>query len=314
MNISMDDYKLWLREEGKRPNTVNRYLRIAADFQEWHKAAAGREAFEPQLVSALDLQDWKTYLLDEATYQRTKEGDEQKYSITSVNNSVKGIKVYFDFLKEAGAIPANPADKLKPQKIQEDEDEPRWLERAERSRFLFYIDNAELRKKNAWRFTRNRAISFVMMHAGLRVSEVVDLEPADLDFQDEILRVRNGKGGKSRIVEMNKDLIDALQEWTRERGQPKTKKLFVSQRGGALTTDGVEHIFKQLRDKTGIADLTPHVLRHTFAHDLAERGESLRTIAKLLGHSNINYTRKYVTPSRKERKAAVNKLAGERYS
>ncbi|WP_183583943.1 tyrosine-type recombinase/integrase [Paenibacillus rhizosphaerae] len=67
-------------------------------------------------------------------------------------------------------------------------------------------------------------------------------------------------------------------------------------------------------DKTGIPDHTPHVLRHTFAHVLAERGESLRTIAKLLGHSNINYRRKYVAPSRKERKAAVNKLAGERYS
>jgi len=76
----------------------------------------------------------------------------------------------------------------------------------------------------------------------------------------------------------------------------------------------VEHIFKQLRDKTGIPDLTPHVLRHTFAHDLADRGESLQTIAQLLGHSNLNYTRRYVTPSRKERKSAVNKLAGERYS
>lgn len=310
----MSDYKLWLREEGKRPNTVNRYLRIAANFQEWHKAAADRADFDPQLVSALDLQDWKTYLLDEATYQRTKEGDEQKYSVTSINNSIKGIKVYFDYLKESGAIPANPADKLKPQKIQEDEGEPRWLDRTERSRLLFYIDNGELLKKNSWRFTRNRAISFVMLHAGLRVSEVVDLEPADLDFQEEILRVRNGKGGKSRNVPMNKDLIAALQDWLRERGQPKTKKLFVSQRRCAFTTDGVEHLFKQLRGKTGIPDLTPHVLRHTFAHDLAERGEPLRTIAKLLGHSNINYTRIYVTASRSESRAAVNKLAGERYS
>lgn len=310
----MDDYKLWLREEGKRPNTVNRYLRIAADFQEWYKAASGRKEFDPQLISALDLQDWKTYLLNEATYQRSKGGDGQKYSISSINNSIKGIKVYFDFLKESGVIPANPADKLKPQKMQEDEEDPRWLDRAERSRLLFYIDNAELRKKNPWRFARNRAICFVMLHAGLRVSEVVDLEPDDLDFQENILRVRNGKGGKARNVPMNKDLVAALQDWLRLRGQSKTKKLFVSQRGGAFTADGVEHLFKQLRDKTGIPDLTPHVLRHTFAHDLAERGEPLRTIAKLLGHSNINYTRKYVIPSRNELRAAVNKLAGERYS
>lgn len=311
--MTMDKYRTWLLEEGKRPNTVNRYLRIASDFQEWYKEATGLNVFDPRLVSALDLQDWKAYLLEDATYTQ-KNGSKKKYSIASINNAIKGIKVYFEYLMELGEISANPAAKLKPQKVQDDEDEPRWLERAERSRFLFYIDNAELRKKNPWRFARNRAISFVMLHAGLRVSEVVDLEPEDLDFDEEILRVRNGKGGKSRIVGMNKDLIDALREWIRIRGQPKTRKLFVSQRGGPLTADGVEHLFKQLRDKTGIPDLTPHVLRHTFAHDLAERGESLRTIAKMLGHSNINYTRKYVTPSRKELKAAVQKLAGERYS
>ena len=294
----MDDYELWLRKEGKRLNTIVRYLQIASDFQEWHKACAGCAMFHPQNVSGLDLQKWKTYLLNEATYQRAKEGPKRKYSITSVNNSIKGIKVYFDFLTETGAIPANPAGDLKLEKIQ-DEGEPRWLEHSVRGRLLSYIENTELRKKNVWRFNRNRAIVFAIMYAGLRVSEVVDLELADVDFQNEVLQIRNGKTGKERSVSMNKELIDALQEWIRERGRLlHTKKLFVSQRGGALTTDGLKHIFKQLRDKTGIPGFTPHVLRHTFARDLAERGESLRKITELLGNSNVDYARHYLVERR----------------
>lgn len=312
----MNEYERWLQEEGKAENTVNRYVRIAADFQAWYKAATKQDDFSPQLVTSLDLQDWKTYLLNEATYQRTKNSKPQKYSVSSVNNCIKGIKVFFDYCMATGAIRTNPAKKVKPQKIQDDEGEPRWLERAEKTRFLFYVDNAQLQKKNAWRFARNRAVAFVMLHAGLRVSEAVDLEPEDLNFtgRKPFLRVRNGKGGKSRIVEMNPDLIDALRAWLEVRGTPRTIKLFVSQRGGPLTEDGVTAMFIKLREKTGIPDLTPHVMRHTFAHDLAERGEPLQTIADLLGHSNVNYTRVYVTSSRDERQKAVNKLSGERFS
>ncbi|WP_200966952.1 tyrosine-type recombinase/integrase [Insulibacter thermoxylanivorax] len=309
--MNFDNFRLWLQEEGKRSNTITRYIKVASDFIDWHMSKTG-QTFDPRLVTPLDMQDWKSYLLNEATYV-TSHGQQQRYSVSTVNNAIKSIKVFFDYLQEQGVIPSNPAVKLRPQRVQEF-DQPRWLDRAERSRLLFYIDNAELRKKNAWRFTRNRAICFVMLHAGLRVSEVANLELDDLDFYEEILHVRDGKGGKSRHIPMNKDLVGVLEEWLEYRDDVNTKKVFISQRKNALTVDGIEHLFRSLSVKVGIPDLTPHVLRHTFAHDLAERGESLQTIARLLGHTNINYTKIYVSPSREETRAAVNKLAGERYS
>lgn len=308
----MHTYEQWMKSEGKSGNTIKRYVRIAMDFQQWYVTAAAGQAFDPKLVSAIELQDWKSFLLS-ATYQG-KDGKMKQYSVSSVNNCLKGIKVYFDYLQAIGSITMNPAGKLKPQKLQGAEEEPRWLDRAERSRLLFYIDNEQLRKKNAWRFTRNRAVVFVMLHAGLRACEVVDLNPEDLHFEEKILHVRNGKGGKSRNVDMNKDLIAALRDWLQQRGQANTRKLFVSQRGGPLTEDGLTYLFDQIREKVGIPDLTPHVLRHTFAHDLTDRGTPLQMVAQLLGHSNINYTLVYVTASRQERRQAVNKLAGERYS
>lgn len=296
----LQDFETWLRIEGKRPNTVRRYIRIATDFLEWLSAAGGDLA----TVSPLDLQDWKQHLLT---------GKEKKYSIATINNSIKGLKTFFEFLRSTGKIGINPAEKLKAQKIQGDR-EPRWLDRAERSRLLFYVDNEQLRRKNPWRFARNRAICFAMLHAGLRVGEVVALEVRDVDLAAGVIAVRDGKGGKSRTVDMNRDLCDAVREWLDIRGDGASPRLFLSQRGGPLTENGITHLFQTLRKKTGIPDLTPHVLRHTFAHDLAERGVPLQTVADLLGHANLNYTRVYVTSSRKEKKAAVEKLAGERYS
>ncbi len=83
-------------------------------------------------VSGRDLQDWKKYLLNEATYQRGKQPP-KKYSISSVNNSLKSLRTFFHFFCESGVIPNNPALKVKSQKTAPDfEKEPRWLERRER--------------------------------------------------------------------------------------------------------------------------------------------------------------------------------------
>jgi site-specific recombinase XerD len=303
-------YEQWLKENGKTPRTISRYLNIVSDFQSWYVRESGEE-YRPDRVSALDLQDYKQYLIRDATYQDAQ-GNSRRYKISTVNNTIKGLRTYFTYLEEIGQITSNPARKLKPQKLQEQEEEPRWLNRPERSRLLFYVDHQE-GTKNPWRFARNRAIVYVFLHAGLRENELVDLDLDDLDFVEDILRVRNGKGGKTRYLPINRDLRRALQEWLEQRGELPTKAVFVSQRGHKrLTTDGVYYYITSLKEKTGIPDLTPHVLRHTFAHDLVERGESLHTVAKLLGHTNINYTRRYVTPSRAEARAAVEKLSEER--
>lgn len=298
------NYDQWLRENGKQPRTITRYLRIVNDFQAWYVRESSEE-YKPDKVSALDLQDYKQYLIRDATF-----GPGKKYAISTVNNIIKGIRTYFTYLEETGQIKSNPSAKLKPHKLQEYDEEPRWLTRAERSRLLFYVNQET---KNLWRFTRNRAIVYVFLHAGLRESELVDLDLDDLDFHEDILRVRNGKGGKTRYVPINRDLKRVLLDWLEQRGDLQTNAVFVSQRGHKrLSNDGVYYLISSLKDKTGVPDLSPHVLRHTFAHDLAERGESLRTIAQLLGHSNINYTRLYVTASRAEARAAVEKLSEER--
>ncbi|WP_433947011.1 tyrosine-type recombinase/integrase [Paenibacillus sp. SN-8-1] len=306
----LNDYKEWLEEEGFSINSVDRYLIVALSFINWHNQLLGKTEFYPDLVSGRDLQDWKKYLLNEATYQRGKQPP-KRYSISTVNNSLKSIRTFFNFLCESGDIQSNPALKVKAQKIAPDFDQdPRWLERAERNKLLRVINDDKSAEKNPWKFTRNRAIVYVQLHAGLRLSEVLDLEPEDISFESGYIFVRDGKGGKARRVEMNKDLRNALAEWIAQRGDPKTRKLFTSSRGdGKLTKQGIEYLYHTLGEKTGLHDLTTHVPRHTLAHDLVEAGYSLQRVADILGHSNINYTRIYTKSSKQERREALESLS-----
>lgn len=303
----IQDYEQWLQKNGFRDHSIDRYLIVARNFIEWHNQLLRKSEFSPLDVSGRDLQDWKKYLLNEATYQRGKQPP-RKYSISSVNNSLKSIRTLFLFFMDLGEISSNPALKVGPQKNAPDfEREPRWLERAERNKLLRIIDDDKSAEKNRWKYTRNRAIIYVQLHAGLRLSEVLDLEPEDISFETGYIFVRDGKSGKARRVEITKELRKVLSEWMAERGDPNTKKLFTSSRGGkSLSKQGVEYLYKTLSEKTGISDLTTHVPRHTMAHDLIEGGYSLQRVADILGHTNINYTRVYTKSSSQEKKEALD--------
>lgn len=310
MDKYLEKYEHWLSEEGFRGNTIERYLIVAKGFMNWYVLLLKKEEFIPLDVSSHDLQDWEKYLLNEATYKRGKQ-DPKRYSISSINNSLKSIRTYFQFFCDTGIISNNPALKVKAQRIAPDfEKEPRWLERSERNKLIQVLENEKNAAKNRWKFTRNRAIIFTQLYGGLRVSEVTDLEPDDIAFDKGYLFIRDKKGENVRRIEMNKELRNALTEWIEERGQPQTQKLFTSSRGGkALTKQGIEYLYRSLSEKTGITDLTTHVPRHTMAHDLIEAGYSLQSVADILGHTNIQYTRVYTKSCTQEKREALDSLS-----
>jgi site-specific recombinase XerD len=132
---------------------------------------------------------------------------------------------------------------------------------------------------------RNRALVELVYSAGLRSSEAVGLDLADVDFDREQLHVR-GKGGKERMVPLGEEAGHLLARWLREarpgllRGAENA--VFVSARGKRLDTSTLRRIFAH-----------PHRLRHAFATHLLEGGADLRTIQELLGHSSLSTTQMY---------------------
>ncbi len=151
---------------------------------------------------------------------------------------------------------------------------------------------------------RDAAILELLYSTGMRVSELVSRDIADLDFDEEMVSVR-GKGGKERLVPVGRPALEAVRRWLPERMQLITaraergrqveeKALFLNGRGSRLTSRSVERMVKQYGERAGIMQVvTPHALRHSFATHLLEMGADLRSVQELLGHSSLSTTQRY---------------------
>ncbi len=133
---------------------------------------------------------------------------------------------------------------------------------------------------------RNRALVELVYSAGLRSAEAVALDLADVDFEQELVHVRSGKGGKDRIVPLGEEAAHLVGQYLRE-ARPSLvhgaqDALFVSARGRRLDTSTLRRLVPH-----------PHRLRHAFATHLLEGGADLRTIQELLGHASLSTTERY---------------------
>jgi len=150
---------------------------------------------------------------------------------------------------------------------------------------------------------RDRLILLVMLMCGLRVSELCDLRIEHLNFDEECLWVREGKGDKDRLVPIHRKLVGYLRGWV---GARKAGHVFQSRQGEKMSPRRVQVLFRELCVKIGLPAaanprrFTPHKFRHMFATRLLDSGADLFAVKELLGHSSISTTEIYlhVTPKR----------------
>ena len=205
---------------------------------------------------------------------------------TTVNRRVAALKTFFDFLAEESDDLSwpNPV-RFKRHAGKRVRSLPRDLRDEDLQRIWAVISSA-----------RDRAWFVLMVRAGLRVGEVVDLKLANLlsppqGEQPARLRVC-GKGRKERIVLLTADAYAILKTWLSERPDSAEAQLFLNERGKVLSVNGVEWLLHGYGRQVGV-DLTPHQLRHTFARQVTETGMPITSLGKLLGHSQITTTQIY---------------------
>jgi integrase/recombinase XerC len=189
---------------------------------------------------------------------------------------------------------------------------PRALDERRARRYVRHVQHAA--------GPRDKAIALLPYFAGLRISEVVGLDLADvrLSARDGELRIR-GKGrddGKIRLLPVHPDLRQILHDWLETRpwnGTTDSNAVFLNQRGGRLTDRAARDIITRLGQAAGVNDdpaepFGPHVLRHTFATQLIRDGKDPILVAELLGHGSLDTTRRYALPTESNKAAALGAL------
>jgi integrase/recombinase XerD len=215
-------------------------------------------------------------------------------SARSMARLVSSLRSFFKFLILSGFTKKNPATQLSTPST--------WLALP---KVLTIKEVEELFRapdEKEPQGLRDRAMLEVLYGSGLRVSELVTLRPPDVNLDEGFLICR-GKGGKERIVPLGRAACGYVARYLREaRARFETEPspcLFLTRRGKGFTRQGFWKLLKKHAGKAGLAaKISPHILRHSFATHLLERGADLRSVQLMLGHSQITTTQIYTHVSR----------------
>ncbi len=222
----------------------------------------------------------------------------------SMARLISSIKSFYNFLVLDGMIKKNPAVNLSSPKTWLAL--PKFLTVKEVESLLGQPDEENVRG------IRDKAMLELLYATGLRVSELIALRTKNVNLEDGFL-LCVGKGGKERIVPIGGSAAKAVRRYL-EQGRDKFLKesseyLFLSQRGNAFTRQGFWKLLKGYAKKAGLVQkISPHVLRHSFATHLLERGADLRSVQLMLGHSQITTTQVYTHVSRKRLRRVYDKF------
>jgi integrase/recombinase XerD len=273
---SVDTYLDYLRDVRRMsPNTLSSYARDLT--------ALGRYAAQTsKKIEALDRRDLEAF-----TRQLMTGG----LAPRSVGRTIACIRGYYKFLLLEKKIAANPAEDLHAPRAWPAL--PKYLDLGEVDRLLAQPDPSTPRG------TRDKALIEVLYATGLRVSELLSLKAGDISLDAGYLTCI-GKGDKQRIVPLGQSAVDWVKRYVADarpallKGR-KSPWLFVNARaGGRLSRVGFWKVLKEYGIKAGVSrDLSPHVLRHSFATHLLDRGADLRAIQMMLGHADLSTTQIY---------------------
>lgn len=271
----IDDYLTHLRVERRLAgHTVESYARDLARFRRLADGHGPR------------LEDLDRAALEGVVRQMLSDG----LAPRSVARAVASVRGFYKYLVKEGRLAASPADDLRAARAWPAL--PKYLSVEDVDRLLAAPDVSTAAG------VRDRAMIELLYATGLRVSELVGLRATDVNLSAGYLTC-TGKGDKQRIVPMG----DEASAWARRyqasarpalvRGRPAST-LFVNARGGPLSRVGFWKILKANGRKAGLrGDLSPHVLRHSFATHLLDRGADLRAIQLMLGHADLSTTQIY---------------------
>lgn len=283
-------------------HTVRNYLSDLSQFHDFLLGISKKESLTPEDLRKVDHIMIRAYL---------SSLHEKGMSRSSVARKISTIRTFFNFLCREGILDNNPGKLVSTPK--RGRTLPRFLSVDEAVRLIGAPEGSGRMS------SRDRAILETFYSAGLRIGEITSMDLDDLNLSDGLIKVK-GKGRKERIVPVGQKAIEAIKEYivshhssnsrkhsktppplvkggkggfepefSNEKGYP----LFLNKYGRRITTRSVHRIVVKYKKMSGLWDMTPHSLRHSFATHMLEGGADLRSVQEMLGHASLSTTQRY---------------------
>ena len=280
-------------EKRYSPHTVSAYQ---SDLEQFFSFLSNPEALiaHPSEIHYQDIRGWMVHLMEEKNTART------------VNRKIATLRKYFKFLLREGLIISNPASKIQ---------SPTTVKQlpvvVEDEKLNAMLSNGEIFGDD-FEGTRDKLIIEILFGTGTRLSELVSLKEQDVNLYEGTIKVL-GKRNKERIIPINHELSELLKGYfdlkKSENFHNNSLTLIVTNKGTEAYPKFIYLIVQRYLSIISTQDKkSPHVLRHTFATSLLNRGADLNAIKELLGHANLSATQVY-THNSVERLKSIYKQA-----
>ncbi|MDR1540647.1 MAG: tyrosine recombinase [Clostridiales bacterium] len=276
MQAEIDNYILYLRDKKKAPkNTMMSYERDLKRF---------REYLDDQHIESIKLIETQHVLSYMATLEKAG------LAASSVSRSLAAIRSFFRFYIFMGVIMSDPTSTIAPPKMVRKVPEIMTPEEVE---LLLAAPKCEDLKG-----IRDKAMLEVLYATGIRVSELVSLRLSDVDLNSKTIRCTTGE--RERSIPINDSAVAAIKDYVHRARAFMVKSsledvMFVNCAGVPMTRQGFWKIVKEYAKAANVqGDISPHILRHSFAAHLLAGGADLQVVKDLLGHMDISATQVYV--------------------
>lgn len=281
----IDKYMKYLRIE--RNASVHTLTSYENDLKQFHTYLSGDQEKEIDIesIDRLTIRLWLGEL------------SQQGFSKSTIRRKVSTLRSFFKYAFRRGLIQRNPAHMLVVPR--QDRPLPNTVHPEELNRMM------ELPDVNSPQGRQNRAILEVFYGAGIRLSELVQLNKDDVNFKQKQLLIM-GKGAKQRIVPLGRQALEALERHFETRAQlygsrtddDARRAVFLAAKGQRIYPRAVQRLVEDYLKRTSeVTQKSPHVLRHSFATHLMDNGADIRVIKEFLGHANLAATQVYTHTS-----------------
>jgi integrase/recombinase XerC len=270
---SIDLFMTALLGQNYSPKTLRAYSDDLSQFIQW----VGENRIDwdhPRRFTRADVEGFMSYL-----------AGQNMTGVTRVRK-LAAIRKLFTFMEENGIIAGNPANTVKG--ARREEKEPGILYKEQYKALLYEASD----------HPRDYAIIMTFLQTGIRLSELANLRLEDVDFDNKVLTVRQGKGKKDRHIPLVDEEIKALRNYLRYRNTQLVlddEIFFLAKNGTSLNVSSVKYIVAKYVKKAGIRKkVSVHTLRHTFGAHKADKQMGIATLQELMGHKKKETTLKYI--------------------